>query len=235
MNSLSYLNQSLTFPSTELALTEPNGLLAVGGDLTPQRLLAAYYQGIFPWFNEQDPILWWSPDPRACFIPNKDFGSKSLHKFIKKSPWRFTINHAFEQVIVNCAAPRTYQQGTWISPDIQKAYYALHLQGKAHSIEVWFDDELVGGLYGIPVGKVFCGESMFHFQTNASKAAFAILNQHLAKHDFELIDAQLVNPHLMSLGAKVLPRKQFISTLHQFRDDLAPQSMWHKQEVLFEF
>ncbi|RPA61692.1 leucyl/phenylalanyl-tRNA--protein transferase [Shewanella frigidimarina] len=235
MNSLSYLNQSIGFPPPEQALTDPNGLLAIGGDLHPDRLAQAYYQGIFPWFNANDPILWWSPDPRAVFTPSHPFGSKSLIKFLKKSAWRFTINQAFLDVVAGCAGPRNTQDGTWISAEIQMAYYELHLQGHAHSIEVWDGEQLVGGLYGIPVGGIFCGESMFHRQTNASKAAFAILNQHLVKHDFQLIDAQVMNPHLVSLGAKALPRSEFLTILHQYRDRATSASMWNKQEVFIEF
>jgi leucyl/phenylalanyl-tRNA--protein transferase len=234
VNSLSYLNQSISFPPPEHALTDPNGLLAIGGDLQPERLQQAYYQGIFPWFNAQDPILWWSPDPRAVFIPTHPFGSKSLLKFLKKSTWRYTINHAFLDVLAGCAAPRNAQDGTWISAEIQMAYYELHLQGKAHSIEVWDDEHLVGGLYGIPVGGIFCGESMFHRQTNASKAAFAILNQHVVKHGYHLIDAQVMNPHLISLGAKALPRCDFLTLLRQHRDQPIAASIWTPQEVLIE-
>jgi len=235
LNSLSYLNQSIDFPPPELALIDPNGLLAIGGDLRPERLAEAYYQGIFPWFNVSDPILWWSPDPRAVFEPRHPFGSKSLIKFLKKSTWRYTINHAFLDVLAGCAQPRSSQDGTWISAEIQMAYYELHLQGLAHSVEVWDGDDLVGGLYGIPVGNVFCGESMFHRQTNASKAAFAILNQHLVRHDFQLIDAQVMNPHLLSLGAKAIPRSEFLSILHCGRDQTKSASIWIKQEVFIEF
>ncbi|QDE31499.1 MULTISPECIES: leucyl/phenylalanyl-tRNA--protein transferase [Shewanella] len=235
MNSLSYLNQSIGFPSPEEALTSPNGLLAIGGDLRPVRLAEAYYQGIFPWFNADDPILWWSPNPRAVFTLSHPFGSKSLRKSLKKSTWRYTINHAFLDVITACAQPRDAQDGTWISPEIQMAYYELHLQGRAHSIEVWDGEMLVGGLYGVPVGGVFCGESMFHKQTNASKAAFAILNQHLVKHDFQLIDAQVMNPHLDSLGASAIPRSEFLSRLHRSRDQTMSPLMWSKQEVFIEF
>ncbi|QIR14762.1 leucyl/phenylalanyl-tRNA--protein transferase [Shewanella aestuarii] len=235
MNSLSYLNEHVYFPAPEQALEDPNGLLAIGGDLHPKRLLEAYYNGIFPWFNERDPILWWSPNPRAVFVPQLHFGSRSLRKYIKRTSWRFTINHAFLDVIAACAQPRPDQQGTWISAEIQMAYYELHLQGKAHSFEVWDQQRLVGGLYGIPVGKVFCGESMFHRQTNASKAAFAMLNQHLAKLDFALIDAQLVNPHLTNLGAKAISRDEFLAILRQQRDAPVPSASWQKQEVQFEF
>ena len=235
MNSLSYLNHLPIFPDPMQALIEPNGLLAVGGDLTPQRLVEAYYQGIFPWFNEHDPILWWSPDPRATFSPQYHAFSKSLLKFMRKSTWRFTINNAFTEVIHACSEPRKTQAETWISSEIQQAYIQLHLLGKAHSIEIWEDNALVGGLYGITVGSIFCGESMFHRQTNASKVAFAVLNQHLFKHGFKLIDAQIMNPHLESLGAVELPRNEFISKLKLLRNQVIDDRTWLAQEVYFEF
>nr|WP_247663415.1 leucyl/phenylalanyl-tRNA--protein transferase [Shewanella sp. MMG014] len=216
------------------ALDEPNGLLAVGGDLSPTRLVEAYYQGIFPWFNDDDPILWWSPHPRAVFTPQTQPLNKTMRKCLKKSTWRFTINHAFAEVIKACSEPRASEQGTWISTDIQNAYIKLHSLGKAHSIEVWDDKTLVGGLYGIAVGSVFCGESMFHRQTNASKAAFAMLNQHIAKHGFKLIDAQIMNPHLENLGAKPVPRNEFLQTLKQLRNQVIDNQAWVTQEVYFD-
>ncbi|ARD22086.1 Leucyl/phenylalanyl-tRNA--protein transferase [Shewanella sp. P1-14-1] len=216
------------------ALDEPNGLLAVGGDLSPTRLVEAYYQGIFPWFNDDDPILWWSPHPRAVFTPQTQPLNKTMRKCLKKSTWRFTINHAFAEVIKACSEPRASEQGTWISSDIQNAYIKLHSLGKAHSIEVWDDKTLVGGLYGIAVGSVFCGESMFHRQTNASKAAFAMLNQHIAKHGFKLIDAQIMNPHLENLGAKPVPRNEFLQTLKQLRNQVIDNQAWVTQEVYFD-
>lgn len=236
MNSLSYLNHELAkFPSPEYALTDPNGLLAIGGDLHPKRLLSAYYDGIFPWFNENDPILWWSPDPRAVFVPGTMKISRSLKRYVKKSHWRFSVNWAFSEVIANCAGPRGGQDGTWITQEIQHAYKALHAQGKAHSIEVWNQDELVGGLYGLAIGQVFCGESMFHHQTNASKAAMMMLHRHLLTHKFRLIDAQVMNPHLESLGAKALKRKDFINLLKRFRDIEVASDAWHPAEVYLEF
>lgn len=235
VNSLSYLNKLPLFPDPQQALSDPNGLLAVGGDLSPQRLVEAYYQGIFPWFNEHDPILWWSPDPRAIFIPKRHAVNKSMLKLLKKSPWRFSINKAFTEVIHACSQPRLTQQGTWISSDIQQAYIQLHKLGKAHSIEVWDNDELVGGLYGIAVGSVFCGESMFHRQSNASKAAFAMLNQHLFDKGFKLIDAQIMNPHLANLGAVDVPRKAFLAQLKKLRNQVINDDTWLQQEVYFEF
>ncbi|WP_299572329.1 leucyl/phenylalanyl-tRNA--protein transferase [uncultured Shewanella sp.] len=235
MNSLSYLNHLPHFPDPKQALDDPNGLLAVGGDLTPQRLVEAYYQGIFPWFNDDDPILWWSPDPRAIFTPKAQPLNKSMKKYLRKTQWRYTINHAFADVIRACSEPRLTQQETWISTNIQEAYIQLHLLGKAHSIEVWDGNQLIGGLYGIAVGSVFCGESMFHRQTNASKAAFAILNQHIVKHGFKLIDAQIMNPHLENLGAQACPREDFLSSLKQLRNQVIDNKAWVAQEVCFEF
>ncbi|NKF51517.1 leucyl/phenylalanyl-tRNA--protein transferase [Shewanella sp. WXL01] len=235
MNALSYLNPFDDFPDPNLALSEPNGLLAVGGQLTPERLEQAYFNGIFPWFNVNDPILWWSPDPRAVFTPKPNAGSKSLIKYLKKQPWRYTINHAFEQVIEACAGPRQTQDGTWITKEIQLAYIKLHQLGRAHSVEVWSKDELIGGLYGINVGKVFCGESMFHHQTNASKAAFFALNRFLVEHDFKLIDAQIMNPHLQSLGAVDIPRVEFLSQLNELRHQTTDTSIWQAKELALEF
>lgn len=235
MNSLSYLNHQLEqFPEPELALTDPNGLLAIGGDLQPERLLNAYYEGIFPWFNLDDPILWWSPDPRAVFVPGSMKVSRSLNKFLKKQTWTYTVNQAFDDVIKGCAQPRASQDGTWITTEIQHAYQALHHQGKAHSIEVWDKEQLIGGLYGLAIGQVFCGESMFHNQTNASKAAMLALHQHLLRSGFKLIDAQVMNPHLVSLGATALKRKDFINLLKRFRQGEVSEETWLPQEVHLE-
>ncbi|MDR8524196.1 leucyl/phenylalanyl-tRNA--protein transferase [Shewanella fidelis] len=235
MNSLSYLNHDQHgFPPPEQALRDPNGLLAVGGDLRPERLLNAYYNGIFPWFNLDDPILWWSPDPRAVFVPGNMKISRSLLKYLKKQNWTYTINHQFKSVMAGCAAPRAKQDGTWISEEIQQAYYALHQQGRAHSLEVWQGEELIGGLYGINIGQVFCGESMFHRATNASKAAMIVLQQHLQRCGYRLIDAQVVNPHLDSLGAKSIKRDDFLRLLTHLRDGEVNPDSWCKSEVFIE-
>ncbi|WP_299006604.1 leucyl/phenylalanyl-tRNA--protein transferase [uncultured Shewanella sp.] len=235
MNTLSYLNnEQQAFPPTDQALTEPNGLLAVGGDLKPQRLLNAYYNGIFPWFNDNDPILWWSPDPRAIIPVGQLKISRSLRKYLKKQDWHYSINRAFEHVIHACAMPRKAQEGTWITRDIQAAYTALHQQEKAHSIEVWNGNRLIGGLYGIAVGQVFCGESMFHIETNASKAAMVCLQQHLLNANFTLIDTQLVNPHLTSMGAQAVSRNQFMHQLVQLRDKAVASHCWKSKEVSVE-
>lgn len=235
MNSLSFLNNEFeVFPSPELALRDPNGLLAIGGDLRPERLLMAYYNGIFPWFNAEEPILWWSPDPRAIFIPSQVHFSTSLRKFLKKQPWRITVNHNFTDVMAGCALPRQKQAGTWISHEVQMAYQELHHNGHAHSIEVWQGEQLIGGLYGLAIGQVFCGESMFHSQTNASKAAMAALEQHLLKMGFKLIDAQVMNPYLESLGAQAIKRTDFMALLAQFRDkDVNPEA-WLPKEIYLE-
>ncbi|MGL4475854.1 MAG: leucyl/phenylalanyl-tRNA--protein transferase [Shewanella sp.] len=235
MNTLSYLDHQLSsFPSPEQALTEPNGLLAIGGDLSCQRLLSAYYHGIFPWFNQDDPILWWSPDPRAIFIPGEIHISASLKKSLKKQSWRFTINHSFSDVINACAAPRAQQAGTWISEQIISAYEQLHHQGRAHSFEVWQQDRLIGGLYGINIGQVFCGESMFHTETNASKAALIMLQQHLLRFNCQLIDAQVMNPHLQSLGAITIKRSEFLQQLYRLRQTTISAECWQPQEITLE-
>ncbi len=227
MHSLTFLSDhKQPFPDTSLALDEPNGLLAIGGSLSTERLLSAYWNGIFPWFNQEDPILWWSPDPRAVIIPGHLHISRSLSKFIRKNLWTVTINQSFSQVIEQCAKLREKQQGTWITKEIQKAYIALHDIGQAHSLEVWEDDKLVGGLYGISIGKVFCGESMFHTRTNASKVAMFELEQHLLSNNFALIDVQLMNPHLKSLGAKPMIRKDFIKLLTGLRTRQPKSDCW---------
>lgn len=234
MNGLAFLNQiNMTFPDPERALVDPNGLLAVGGDLQPQRLLTAYYNGIFPWFNQDDPILWWSPDPRAIFELDDVHISRSLRKTIKRRQFYVTINQDFEHVIRQCAAPRAKQAGTWITQDIINAYCQLHTLGRAHSIEVRHtsDDQLVGGLYGINVGQIFCGESMFHIQADASKIAFVALINHLKKYHYKLIDAQIDNPYLQSLGSKQLTRTEFLCRLRHKRDILLDKNCWLPQEI----
>lgn len=204
------------FPATEYALDDPNGLLAVGGDLSPERILAAYRQGIFPWFNPGDPILWWSPNPRTVIYPNQLHISKSLSKILRKGFYRVSFDYCFEDVMRACAAPRAYADGTWISEEIITGYTALHRQGFAHSVEVWQENQLVGGLYGIALGKVFFGESMFSRADNASKFGFAHLVRQLCQWDFQLIDCQVANDHLFSLGAVEIPREEFQKILVNF-------------------
>lgn len=208
--------QNLDFPPVEYAMDEPNGLLAAGGDLNPDRILAAYRQGIFPWFNPGDPILWWSPNPRTVIFPETHHVSKSLRKTLRKGLYRVTFDRAFVQVMQGCAAPRNYANGTWISEAIIASYTELHRRGFCHSVEVWLGDELVGGLYGMALGKVFFGESMFSRADNASKVGFTYLVRTLRDWGFQLIDCQVANEHLFSLGAKEIPREDFQELLLNF-------------------
>ncbi len=205
------------FPNPENALADPDGLLAVGGDLSPERIISAYLRGIFPWYSYGQPILWWSPNPRAVLFPEKLHISKSLKKIIRKKRFTTTMDQAFHQVIYSCAqTPRKDQDGTWITDDMQQAYLHLHQLGIAHSVECWLGDELVGGLYGLALGKVFFGESMFSHQSNASKVAFIHLLDELTKSGYALIDCQVTTDHLLSLGAEEIPRKQFLTLVKQY-------------------
>ncbi len=202
------LTDELEFPPIELA--DESGLLAFGGDLTAERLLLAYRSGIFPWFSEEDPICWWSPDPRFVLFPYGLKISKSMAQVFKKNPFEFTVNKAFTDVITNCKnVYREGQGGTWISDEMKAAYINLHHLGFAHSAEAWQNGVLVGGLYGIRLGNVFFGESMFSLQSNASKFAFINYVQLLQKENVQLIDCQLHTKHLESLGARMIPRKDF--------------------------
>lgn len=201
------LDNSLVFPNPRLA--EDDGLLAIGGDLSSERLLLAYQSGIFPWFSEGDPILWYSPHERCVIFPDRIKVSKSMRKLMKGGDFKITENQAFGDVIYNCAKfPRVGQDGTWITTEMQEAYSVLHAKGIAESIEVWKDDELVGGLYGVVIGAVFCGESMFSRVSNASKMALIYLAQ---KQGLQLIDCQLPNDHLMSMGAEMISREEYQS------------------------
>jgi leucyl/phenylalanyl-tRNA--protein transferase len=203
----------LAFPDP--ALADPDGLLAIGGDLSPERLKNAYASGIFPWFSEGDPILWFAPHERCVIFPERVKVSKSMQKVLQSGLFQITWDQAFAQVIRGCAVvdrTKQGQDGTWITDDMQEAYLKLHELGMAHSVEVWRDGQLVGGLYGVVVNKVFCGESMFSLVSNASKAALISLCR---SGRFELIDCQLPNPHLMSLGAELIPRKEYLKILKQ--------------------
>ncbi len=215
MSTIPWLDaEEFHFPPADQALSEPNGLLAVGGDLSPDRLIAAYKQGIFPWFEESQPILWWSPSPRAVLYPKDIVISKSLRKRIRKGEYSVTTNQAFEQVINHCAlTPRKEQTGTWITEEMREAYINLHRLGIAHSVEAWHKDTLVGGLYGLAIGHIFFGESMFSHQTDASKVAFAHLCALLKKWDFPMIDCQVTNPFLLQLGAIEIGRPLFSQLL----------------------
>ncbi len=205
------LDKELIFPPVHLA--EPDGLLAIGGDLSTPRLLLAYQNGIFPWY-EGEHILWWCPDPRFVLVPSELKVSKSMQQLLKREAFQFTINKAFSQVISSCKTiPRRGQHGTWITEEIREAYTRLHFEGYAHSAEVWADGELVGGLYGVRLGKMFFGESMFARVSNASKYAFISYVQHLMTEGVQLIDCQVYTEHLESLGARMLSRQNFLQLL----------------------
>ncbi len=201
------------FPPTRLAETEPNGLLAVGGDLSTTRLLNAYRRGIFPWYNEDQPILWWSPAPRMVLYPEEFHVSRSLRRSMRQRGYAVGVNQAFTAVVEGCAAPRAGIRGTWLLPPMRAAYGALHAAGHAHSIEVWHQGELVGGLYGVALGQVFFGESMFSRRDDSSKIALAFLAQLAARQPYRLIDCQVYNPHLASLGAREISRDAFEALL----------------------
>ena len=202
------------FPPPEMAWPEPNGLIAIGGDLSPRRLINAYHSGIFPWFNEGEPIYWWNPDPRSVLFPEAIRLSRSLRKSIRNKGYTIAFDRNFKKVIESCAEPRAYSEGTWISPQMQQAYCALHKIGVAHSVEVYNrDDELVGGLYGISSGGIFSGESMFSSERDTSKIAFAALAWYAQYAGYSLIDCQIENPHLVSLGAVNIPRKDYLKIL----------------------
>jgi leucyl/phenylalanyl-tRNA--protein transferase len=198
------------FPNPCEALIEPNGLLAMGGDLSPQRLLSAYSQGIFPWFSEGEPMLWWSPDPRCVFRTQTLNIHRGLRRQLAGRQWRLTVDHAFEQVIRACAAPRAIESGTWIMPAMIEGYSRLHALGHAHSVEVWEGHRLVGGIYGVAVGRLFCGESMFSAESGGSKLALIVLADLLRSLDFPLIDTQVSNPHTLLLGAIEVPRLEYL-------------------------
>ena len=204
------------FPRAEFALREPNGLLAVGCDFHSERLLNAYRNGIFPWFTEQDPPLWWSPDPRAVFTPASLHCSRSMQRFRRKTHLRVTLNRDFAAVIQACATLHGERDATWITADMQQAYCDLHQSGHAHSVEVWQGDHLVGGMYGVAQNRMFCGESMFHRVTNASKLALLSFAEAFFDAGGQLLDAQVPNPHLESLGMQEIQRAQF---LHLLRED----------------
>lgn len=201
------------FPAVATALKEPDGLLAAGGDLSQQRLLAAYTAGIFPWYEEGQPILWWSPDPRCIIEPANLHISKRLSRYVKRSSYTVSFDSGFAAVIDACAGARSTQHGTWITPAIRQAFIDLHDAGWAHSVEVWDDDDLAGGIYGLSIGRVFFGESMFSHRDNASKFAMLALCSELLHNDFDMLDCQVVSQHLLSLGACLIPRTEFTGRL----------------------
>lgn len=232
MPMLTWLGREDPFPEPDKAMREPNGLLAAGGDLSPQRLIEAYRQGIFPWYGENDPILWWSPDPRLVLFPENLRISRSLRKSLRKNH-EIRTDTAFEAVMRKCAEPRRDGAGTWISEEMISAYCALHGMGIAHSIETWIEGELAGGLYGVALGKVFFGESMFSRRTDASKIAFVHLVKQLERWGFSMIDCQARTQHLVSLGAVEIPRSAFASILRAEATPTCP-GKWNFDHDLVE-
>ena len=206
------LTDALLFPSPEQASDE--GIVAVGGDLKPERVMLAYRKGIFPWFESDDFLLWWSPDPRMVLFPEQVKISKSMRAVLRKKQFEVTFNNAFDDVVEACAKVKRFgQNGTWITPGLMEVYSTLHTQGHAHSVEVWEEGVLVGGLYGIDLGTVFCGESMFSKANNASKVALISLAKELKKNKYKLIDCQVPTQHLVSMGAESIPRAEFLTYL----------------------
>lgn len=229
MHPLHYLDPvHPVFPAPRQASDELGGLLAAGGNLEPATLITAYRQGIFPWFEEDQPILWWSPPQRAVILPGDLHISRSLRKSILRQNWAVTSDQCFDRVVENCAAPRKTSSDTWITDSMITAYGTLHRQGYAHSIEVWQESQLVGGLYGVAVGAVFCGESMFSHCDNASKVALVTLATTLFSQGLKLIDCQLETPHLQSMGARLIPRDDFLIRLVNARDrNHNWPTLWH--------
>lgn len=213
------------FPPIEQALDDPDGLLAAGGDLSLERLIQAYRQGIFPWFSPGEPILWWSPSPRCVLFPDQLHISRSLKKRLKNVDYKVVFDRNFPAVIDACSHPRSEENGTWITEEMKQAYCRLHKAGIAHSVEVYIDEQLVGGLYGIAMGKLFFGESMFSRCRDASKIAFVHLVEQLQSWGYALIDCQVKNPHLLSLGATEIPRSEFQNYLTKYCD-LEPGHKW---------
>lgn len=221
-----YLESDDPFPPVDLALRDPNGLLAAGADLSPARLIDAYAKGIFPWFNEDDPVLWWSPDPRMILPVDEVHVSRSLQKTIRARKFRVSADTAFDAVVAGCAAPRPDQNGTWITPDMAEAYARLFSLGYAHSIESWLDDDLVGGLYGVALGRMFFGESMFSRASDASKVALALLARQLGRWGFRIIDCQMSTGHLASLGARDISRALFLRRVRELVREPGVPAPW---------
>ena len=226
MSPIPWLDHSYLFHTLSSALTDPDGLLAAGGDLSPERIVAAYKKGIFPWFSDDQPILWWSPDPRCVIFPEKLHISKSLRKKLNKQPFKITFDQDFPAVIQCCADSRSEEAGTWITEDMLEAYIELHHLGIAHSVEVWNGEKLVGGLYGLNIGRCFFGESMFSLETDASKVAFVYLANQLNEWGYEIIDCQVENPHLLTLGAETIQRSEFQSILERNIDRTPSAHQW---------
>jgi len=224
------LSSRLEFPPAWLARSD--GLLCIGGDLSCERILLAYQNGIFPWFSDNEPILWWSPDPRLVLYPSEIRISKSLRKTLKKNRFRITINQAFEQTISACSQPRKDpNEGTWLVEEMKDAYIELHCQGHAHSVETWHQDRLVGGLYGVAMGCVFFGESMFSLESDASKSALVALARHLYAHGFDFIDCQVTTDHLCRMGAVEIPRNRFLDLLGRSIIRQPVSGVWERPSI----
>jgi len=225
------LSKRLDFPPAWLARSD--GLLCIGGDLSPERLVLAYENGIFPWFSKDEPFLWWSPDPRLVLFPKDINISKSLNKKIKKNLFKVTIDNAFERTIVSCSGPRKNEhEGTWLVDEMIASYIKLHTQGYAHSIETWRDDQLVGGLYGVCLGGSFFGESMFSFESDASKIALVALANYLKQHSFDLIDCQVTTDHLLNMGACEISRNSFLDIIFKSVKRKDIKNIWTQDSSL---
>jgi leucyl/phenylalanyl-tRNA--protein transferase len=229
-----WLEPEQPFPPVHRALREPNGLLAAGGDLSVKRLVAAYRQGIFPWYGEGQPVLWWSPDPRMVLYPREITVSRSLRKRLRKRDFELRVDTCFVRVIHACAEPRAGQGGTWITDDMLEAYASLHAAGMAHSVETWIDGDLTGGLYGVALGGVFFGESMFSRATDASKIALVHLARQLERWNFGIVDCQMATTHLASLGAREIPRKDFVRALSELVNYPTRTGQWRFDNDLFD-
>ncbi len=221
---------SVSFPDTQRALAEPNGLLAFGGDLSVERMVSAYRQGIFPWFSEQDPLLWWSPDPRAVLYPGQFHISRSMARFHRASGYQVTIDQDFLAVIHGCATQRT--DGTWITTGVIEAWQALYHAGHAHSVEVWQGTQLIGGLYGMALGQLFCAESMFSRAENASKTALMRFCHHFQAHGGGLIDCQILNPHTASLGVTEISRHRYLQHLRTLQNRELHAGCWRPARII---
>jgi leucyl/phenylalanyl-tRNA---protein transferase len=231
---LPWLGPHDSFPPVTQALDDPDGLLAAGGDLSPARLIEAYRRGIFPWYGEGQPILWWSPDPRMVLYPDGLKIARSLAKRLRRRDYEIRVDTAYADVMRACAEPRTGQDGTWITQDMLQAYAVLHRKGYAHSVETWVDGELAGGLYGIAIGRAFFGESMFARATDASKIALVHLARQLHRWRFGMIDCQMATRHLASLGSIEIPRGQFVRALAQLVNYPSLTGTWRFDDDLFE-
>lgn len=229
MRLIQLSRDSLNFPPPEMALREPNGLLAMGGDLSAARLLNAYHHGIFPWFSPGDPILWWSPDPRAVLPPDEFHLSRSMKRFHQKSPYSVTLNQRFSEVVAGCATDR--DEGTWITPEVQQAWQRLHFLGHAHSVEVWRGETLVGGMYGLALGQIFCGESMFSLSENASKTALLVFSDWFLQQGGKLIDCQVLNHHTASLGVREISRASYLQYIDEYAKRTLLSGCWQPQNL----